>query len=219
MGGLRFKLDPKGSFFSNDSKLASPPGTSILELEQISLRLEEDDVSSDPEYLTWLQTLVAPGSSLGGARPKASVLDSNQQLWIAKFPSKQDDFDMGAWEWVVHQLAIKAGIHMAEGMAQRFSSPHHTFLTKLFDRVGKGRRIYFASAMTLLGYQDGQDYLAGISYLELAEFISRISIFVKDDLEELWRRIAFSICVRNVDHHLRNHGFILTPYGWRLSPA
>lgn len=219
MGGLRFKSDPEGPFLSNDSKLASPPWTSIRELEQISLRLEEDDVSSDPEYLSWLQMLVAPGSSLGGARPKASVLDSNQQLWIAKFPSKQDDFDIGGWEWIVHQLALKAGINMAEGIAQRFSSPHHTFLTKRFDRGAKGRRIHFASAMTLLGYQDGQDDLDGISYLELAEFIAQHSASVQEDLEELWRRIVFSICVSNVDEHLRNHGFILTPGGWRLSPA
>jgi serine/threonine-protein kinase HipA len=219
MGGLRFKLDSEGPYLSNDSKLASPPWTSIRELEQISLRLEEDDVSNNSEYLNWLQMLVVPGSSLGGARPKASVLDSNQHLWIAKFPSKQDDFDIGGWEWIVHQLAINAGVNKAEGMAQRFSSPYHTFLTKRFDRTSKGKRVHFASAMTLLGYQDGQDYLDGISYLELAEFITRNSASVQKDLEELWRRIVFSICVSNVDDHLRNHGFILTPDGWRLSPA
>jgi serine/threonine-protein kinase HipA len=219
MGGLRFKVAPEGPFLSNDSKLASPPWTSIRELEQISLRLEEEDVSNDPEYLRWLQLLVAPGSSLGGARPKASVLDTDQNLWIAKFPSKQDDSDIGGWEWVVHQLASRAGIHMAEGMAQRFSSRNHTFLTKRFDRKSNGKRIHFASAMTLLGYRDGQDYLDGISYLELAEFISSNSASVQDDLEELWRRIVFSIFVSNVDDHLRNHGFILTQGGWRLSPA
>jgi serine/threonine-protein kinase HipA len=219
MGGLRFKLDAEGPFLSNDSKLASPPWTSIRELEQISLRLEEDDVSEDPQYLHWLQMLVAPGSSLGGARPKASVLDTDQNLWIAKFPSKQDDSDIGGWEWVVHQLALSAGIHMAEGMAQRFSSRYHTFLAKRFDRSATGKRIHFASAMTLLGYKDGQDYLDGISYLELAEFIASNSAVVQEDLEELWRRIVFSICVSNVDDHLRNHGFILTQGGWRLSPA
>ena len=219
MGGLRFKTDPNGPFLSSDSNLASPPWTSIRELEQISLRLEDDDVSDDPEYLHWLSMLVAPGSSLGGARPKASVLDASQQLWIAKFPSKHDDTDMGGWEWVVHRLAHNAGIQMAEGIAKKFSSPNHTFLTKRFDRMPDGQRIHFASAMTLLGYTDGRDYLDGISYLELAEYISTSSASVQEDLEQLWRRIVFSICVSNVDDHLRNHGFVLTAQGWRLSPA
>lgn len=219
MGGLRFKSDPAGPFLNDDSRLASPPWTSIRELEEISLRLEDDNVSDDPAYLNWLNMLVAPGSSLGGARPKASVLDQNHGLWIAKFPSKNDDSDVGGWEMVTHTLAKKAGVQMAEGMAQKFTSRHHTFLTKRFDRNPDGSRIHFASAMTLLGYRDGQDYLDGISYLELAEFISIHSASVMEDLEQLWRRIVFSICVTNVDDHLRNHGFILTPAGWRLSPA
>lgn len=219
MGGLRFKLYPGAEYLSNDSKLASPPWTSIRELEQISLRLEDDDVARDPDYLNWLNMLVAPGSSLGGARPKASILDHNKELWIAKFPSKNDDSDIGGWEMVVHTLAIKAGVQMAEGLAQKFSSINHTFLTKRFDRNPDGSRIHYASAMTLLGYTDGQDFMDGISYLELAEFITNHSASVQEDLEQLWRRIVFSICVSNVDDHLRNHGFILTGTGWRLSPA
>jgi serine/threonine-protein kinase HipA len=219
MGGLRFKTDIKGPFLNDNADLASPPWTSIRKLEQISLRLEEDDVSKDPEYLNWLNMLVVPGSSLGGARPKASVVDKNNNLWIAKFPSKNDDADIGGWEMVVHKLALNAGVNMAEAKAQKFSSENHTFLTRRFDRKQDGSRIHFASAMTLLGYTDGQNFTDGISYLELAEFITSQSVSVQEDLEQLWRRIVFSICVSNVDDHLRNHGFILTPYGWRLSPA
>jgi serine/threonine-protein kinase HipA len=120
MDALRFKSDPEGAILSDNSKLASPPWTSIRELEQISLRLEEDDVSADPDYLNWLNILVAPGSSLGGARPKASVLDQNNALWIAKFPSKNDDSDVGGWEMVVHSLAKQAGIVVADGLASRY---------------------------------------------------------------------------------------------------
>ncbi len=130
--------------------------------------MEEDRQTDDPDYLKWLFMLISPGSSLGGARPKACVIDHDQSLWIAKFPSRYDDHDMGGWEFVVHQLAIAAGIEMAECRIQRFNSPYHTFLTKRFDRIGI-KRLHFTSAMTQLGYYDG-DYEA--SYLELAEFIT-----------------------------------------------
>ncbi len=219
LGGLRFKLDPDGTFLSDDERQASPPWTSIRELEQISLRLEEEDAIDNPEYLQWLNMLVNPGSSLGGARPKASVLDPDNHLWIAKFPSKNDSGNIGAWEMVTYELAIAAGIHMEECQARKFSSDHHIFLTKRFDRTNDGQRIHFTSAMTQLGYTDGTDASAGASYLELVEFISKNGANVADDLEELWRRIVFNICVSNTDDHLRNHGFILTNEGWRLSPA
>lgn len=219
MGGLRFKLVADGPFLNDNRELASPPWTSIQELEQISLRLEDDDVVDDPEYMRWLSMLVAPGSSLGGARPKASIVDNNNQLWIAKFPSKHDETDIGGWEMVVHELAVNAGINMAEGQAKRFSGRHHTFLTKRFDRISENKRIHFASAMTMLGYIDVQDYTNGISYLEMVEFLTNRGARVNEDLEELWRRIVFSICIANTDDHLRNHGFILTKEGWILSPA
>ncbi|SMD32243.1 serine/threonine-protein kinase HipA [Reichenbachiella faecimaris] len=219
MGGLRFKLDPDGTFLNDDERQASPPWTSIRELEQISLKLEEEDVIDDPEYFKWLNMLVNPGSSLGGARPKASVLDTANHLWIAKFPSKSDDGNIGAWEMVTYELALKAGIDMAECQAKKFSSDHHTFLTKRFDRTANGKRIHFTSAMTQLGYTDGADAAAGVSYLELVDFIISHGAHVKEDLHELWRRIVFSICVSNTDDHLRNHGFLLSDQGWRLSPA
>lgn len=219
MGGLRFKLDMNGPFLNNNAKIASPPWTSIRELEQISLRLEDDDVIDDPDYLKWLSMLIAPGSSLGGARPKASVVDEKGHLWIAKFPSKNDTDDIGAWEIVTYQLAVKSGLNMAKAKAKKFSTEKYTFLTKRFDRNANGERVHFASAMTMLGRVDGEDFTDGISYLDLVEFLIKNGSNVQEDLEELWRRIVFSICVSNTDDHLRNHGFILTPKGWRLSPA
>jgi serine/threonine-protein kinase HipA len=216
MGGLRFKRDPDGPFLDNNKQYAVPAWASLRELEQISLRLENDEASNDPDYLRWLSLLVAPGSSLGGARPKASVVDEKGHLWIAKFPSGQDTFDVGAWEMLTHRLAIKAGVDMSEAKAQVFSTKHHTFLTKRFDRTSSGKRKHFASAMTLLGYSDGEE---GASYLELVEFISRQGANVQADLAQLYRRIAFSMAVSNVDGHLRNHGFLWTKDGWILSPA
>lgn len=219
MGALRFKLEEDGPFLNNNRDMASPPWASLRELEQISLRLEEDDVIEDPDYLKWLSMLIAPGASLGGARPKASIVDNDGGLWIAKFPSRNDQGDIGGWEIVTYELAIAAGINMAESKAQKFSSDYYTFLTKRFDRKENGVRIHFASAMTMLGYIDGQDHADGASYLELVDFILRYGANVDQDLEQLWRRIVFSICVTNTDDHLRNHGFILTDEGWSLSPA
>jgi serine/threonine-protein kinase HipA len=219
MGGLRFKHETNGVFLNDDKQLASPPWTSIRKLEEISLRLEDEDVVDNPDYLRWLNLLVAPGSSLGGARPKASVLDQSKQLWIAKFPSKNDQSDIGGWEMITRELALDSGIHMAEAQARRFSGKNHTYLTKRFDRTPSGTRIHFASAMTLLGHHDGQDHVDGVSYLELVDFITSRGGRIELDLEQLWRRIVFSICVSNIDDHLRNHGFLLTNAGWVLSPA
>ena len=137
----------------------------------------------------------------------------------AKFPSRNDEGNIGAWEWVTYQMALNAGINMADAQARNFSSTHHTFLTKRFDRTANGQRLHFASAMTLLGYIDGNDFHDGVSYLELVEFLSTHGSNVTENLHELWRRIVFSMCVSNTDDHLRNHGFMLTPTGWVLSPA
>lgn len=219
MGAMRFKLESQSPFLNNNKDLASPPWASLGELEQVSLRLEEEGVSEDPDYLKWLNMLVAPGSSLGGARPKASIVDNKGALWMAKFPSKNDQGDVGGWEMVTYEMAVEAGINMAESKARKFTSDFHTFMTKRFDRTEDGERIHFASAMTMLQYTDGQDHSDGASYLELVDFIQNNGATVNSDLEELWRRIVFSICVSNTDDHLRNHGFILTENGWILSPA
>jgi len=219
MGGIRFKENELGNFMNDDSERAAPPWTSLKELEFISLQLEKEDAVSEPNYMKWLTALIAPGSSLGGARPKASVMDDKKQLWIAKFPSHSDDHDIGGWEMVANQLALISGLNVAEGLMKQFSKKHHTFLSKRFDRTIDGNRIHFASAMTLLGLSDGYDHSDGISYLHLAELIIQRGAQVNQDLEELWRRIVFNICISNTDDHLRNHGFLLTPKGWILSPA
>lgn len=219
MGALRFRFDPEGPFLDANRALAAPPWASLRELENASLQLEKDDVENDPEYSKWLKLLVAPGGSLGGARPKASVVDEQGHLWIAKFPSTRDEIDVGAWESVVHKLAQRAGIVVANASARRFGSQQHTFLTRRFDRTETGERLHFASAMTLLNHNDGDAATTGASYLELVEFLSKEGANATDDLEQLWRRIVFFICVSNTDDHLRNHGFMLQPKGWALAPG
>jgi len=219
MGALRFKLDLDGEFLDNNRDYSAPPWTPIRELEYASLELEKNIEQDNPDLLKWLNILMAPGSSLGGARPKASVQNTDGSLWIAKFPSNNDEVDIGVWEMVVNELAQKAGITMAEATAKRYNSKQHTYLTKRFDRTADGKRIHFSSAMTLLGYTDGASAEDGVSYFELVEFIIQNGANVKEDLTELFRRIVFSIAVSNTDDHLRNHGFILTKQGWTLSPA
>jgi len=219
IGGLRFRTDPEGPFLDNNKKRASPPWTCLRELEYASLEIEKNGAEKNKDYAKWLQMLIAPGGSLGGARPKASVMDEHKHLWIAKFPANHDEFNIGAWEMVVCKLAHRAKITMAEAKIAKFNSGHHTFLSKRFDRTSTLERIHFASAMTLLQRSDGDDASNGASYLELAEFIIRQGSQAMQDLEQLWRRIVFYICISNVDDHLRNHGFILQPAGWTLSPA
>ena len=219
MGALRFKETSSEVFLNYNRNFAIPPWTSIRELEQASYQLENELIEDDSEILKWLYMLLAPGSSLGGARPKAGVKNIDNSLWIAKFPSKEDHYDVGAWEMIVNKLAQMAGLNVAQAMAKPFFGKHHTFLTKRFDRTVTGERLHFASAMTLLGYTDGISFQEGASYLELAEFIIRKGANINRDLEELFRRIVFSICVSNTDDHLRNHGFLLSKNGWTLSPA
>jgi serine/threonine-protein kinase HipA len=220
VGGLRFKENSDGPFLNNEKDLASPPWTKLKELEYACLALESENANSSPFYSDWLKMLVAPGGSLGGARPKASVVDENKNLWIAKFPSGNDSFNVGAWEKVAYILASKAGITVPNSQIKRINSKHHTFLSKRFDRTDSGERLHYCSALTLLQRNDGDDAEQGASYLELAETIIKYGSEPDKDLKKLWRRIVFSICISNVDDHLRNHGFLLNESnGWRLSPA
>ncbi len=216
MGGLRFKLQEKESFLNNDKARPTPPWSSVRELQHgISLIESNKD---NKEVRKWLSILLAPGSSLGGARPKANIMDEKGNLWIAKFPTKEDTSDKGAWEFLAYKLAIRAGIEMAECKIEKISGKHHTFFTKRFDRI-KNKRIHFASAMTMTANNEDTIKESDPSYLDIAEFIQFNESNNKQELHQLWRRMVFNIAISNTDDHLRNHGFILNKNGWKLSPA
>ncbi|MCQ2566759.1 MAG: type II toxin-antitoxin system HipA family toxin [Clostridia bacterium] len=214
MGGIRFKDTPEGPFISDDKETAAPPWATLRTLEEAARNFESDETGLSEK---WLNQLIKPGSSLGGARPKATVVDVKGQLWIAKFPSKNDENDTGAWEKVVHDLAKMCGLNVPESKLEKFSKLGSTFLVKRFDREGE-KRIHFASAMTLLGKTDGASAADGTSYLDIVGFIKSNGASPKTDLIELWKRIVFNMAVTNTDDHLRNHAFILTKTGWALSP-
>ena len=214
MGGIRFKANQEGPFLSDDKETAAPPWAALRTLEEASRNFENDETGLTEK---WLNQLIKPGSSLGGARPKATVVDTKDQLWIAKFPSKNDENDTGAWEIVAHDLAALCGLNVPEAKLEKFSPLGSTFLIKRFDRMGS-KRVHFASAMTLLGKTDGASAADGSSYLDIAAFIKSYGAQPKKDLGELWKRIVFNMAVTNTDDHLRNHAFILTDKGWILSP-
>ena len=214
MGALRFSLDDGETFLSDDKTDAAPPFTTLRTLEEAAREFEKNE---DPLNDKWLNQLLKPGSSLGGARPKASVRNADGSLWIAKFPSKHDENDTGAWEKVTHDLAALAGLNVPPSKLQKFSSYGSTFLVKRFDRRLSGR-IHFSSAMTMLGQVDGASAAEGAGYLQIAEFLRSNGSCPQEDLIELWKRIVFNMAVSNTDDHLRNHGFLLDDNGWRLSP-
>ena len=214
MGALRFSLLRNGPFLSEDDMSSIPPWTTLRTLEEASRNIENEDFELNNK---WLNQLIRPGSSLGGARPKATIKDQYGDLWIAKFPSKNDDMDIGLWEKVVHDLAKLCGLDVPESKIEKFSKFGSTFLVKRFDRK-KGRRIHFTSAMTMLGKRDGSSAADGVSYLDIVSFIKSYGKTPKKDLVELWKRIVFNMVVSNTDDHLRNHGFLLDNNGWILSP-
>lgn len=216
MGALRFKTDLEGPFLDNDAQTPTPPWSSLGDLQEAARQLESDKQNDD--LRKWIAVLLAPGSSLGGARPKANIFDAKKNLWIAKFPSKTDTVDKAAWEFLAYRLAVASGIEMVESNIEKISGQHHTFLTKRFDR-NKEKRIHFASAMTMTGNTEESIKNAAPSYLEIVEFIENYGVDVDANLHQLWRRMVFNIAISNTDDHLRNHGFILTDKGWVLSPA
>jgi serine/threonine-protein kinase HipA len=217
LGAMRFRSGAGQPFIDSDEHMPAPPITSLGKLQAASLRFEQHkDDESHPDYESWLEQLFAPGTSLGGARPKASVRDEAGALCMAKFPSRNDTRDVGAWELLAHRLAADAGIVVPEARALRLAdSPYTTFLVKRFDRTPRGR-LAFVSAMTLTQRSDGE---TGASYLELVDLLQSRGVSTRADCEQLFRRVVFSILIHNTDDHLRNHGFFIDGQGIRLSPA
>ena len=219
MGGFRFKETPDGEFINTDNTLRIPPLTDLRELIAASKEIEKSEETNILPEKRWIAQLVQPGSSLGGARPKANVVDADHSIYVAKFPSLKDDYDAGLWEHFCHLLAKKAGINAAETKVIATNDKYHTLLSRRFDRTDDGRRIHFASAMTLLGLNDGDNATTGNGYLDIVDFILSGCTNVDANLRKLFRRVVFNICVGNSDDHFRNHGFLLTAKGWTLSPA
>lgn len=216
MGALRFKTEPDGPFLDDSKNNPTPPWSSVRKLQEAAKNFENN--TDNEEIKEWLAVLMAPGSSLGGARPKANILDEHGNLWIAKFPSKNDTIDKGAWEYLAYRLAINSGIEMAPSRMEKVTGNYNTFFTQRFDRE-KGERIHFSSAMTMTGNNEDTIRDNPASYLDIAAFIQSNGIHIEENLHQLWRRIVFNVVISNTDDHLRNHGFILTPKGWVLSPA
>ena len=219
MGGFRFRLSQDGEFINCEKSLRIPPLTDIRALSAASMEIEKSEELNQLPEKKWLLQLVHPGTSLGGARPKAGVMDDEGHLCVAKFPSRNDDYDVGLWEHHSHLLAKEAGVIAAETSVVETGGKYHALLSKRFDRTSDGQRKHFASAMTLLGLTDGCDAKTGNGYLDIVDFILQNCCDVEATLRQLYRRVAFNIAIGNSDDHFRNHGFLLTPRGWTLSPA
>ncbi|MCD8303497.1 MAG: type II toxin-antitoxin system HipA family toxin [Prevotellaceae bacterium] len=218
MGALRFKISQNGGYINQEDRLSVPPLADLRQLACASLNFEISEADNRTPEKRWIMQLLRPGSSLGGARPKASVLDDDGTLCVAKFPSLSDDYDVALWEHFCHLLAREAGVSAADTRVVALGGKHHTLLSRRFDRSNT-RRIHFASAMTLLGLRDGDNASTGHGYLDIVGFIIQGCTEVERNLREIFRRAAFNICVGNSDDHFRNHGFLLTSKGWTLSPA
>jgi len=219
MGGFRFKETLNGEFINCDNTLRIPPLADIQTLVSASMEIEKSEEQNQLPEKKWLLQLVHPGTSLGGARPKAGVIDHDGRLCMAKFPSRNDDYDVALWEHHSHLLAKEAGVVAAETNVIESGGKHHALLSKRFDRTVDGSRRHFASALTLLGLTDGANAQTGNGYLDIVDFILQNCCDVEDNLRQLYRRVAFNIVIGNSDDHFRNHGFLLTPRGWTLAPA
>ena len=219
MGGFRYSKTPDGDFINVTDRLSIPPIVSLRELIAASHALEEAEEKGELVEEKWIRQLHSPGTSLGGARPKANIIDEDGFMKVAKFPSRNDSGDVELWEHIAYVLARKAGIGVPDTRVVKVGSQYHTLLSKRYDRTDDGRRIHYASALTMLGLQDGAGADEGYGYLDIVDFIIRGCTDVENNLRELYRRVAFNICIGNSDDHFRNHGFLLTARGWTLSPA
>ena len=219
MGGIRYKEEDNDGFINASEKYLVPPIESLRALCDACHEIELAEERNELPERRWLDQLIDPGTSLGGARPKANVVDTDGTLYVAKFPSKKDLENTELIEHFSHQLAAKAGIHVAKTRTIKISKDRDLLLSERFDRTKDGRRIHFASAMSLLGLDDGAGSSTGNGYLDIVDFILRGCIDVRQNLRELYRRVAFNVMFGNTDDHFRNHGFLLTPKGWTLSPA
>ena len=220
MGALRL-MDGERLLGDEYMETPIPPLTHLREFVDMAQEYERQDEQGGSIREEWLMNLYKQGSSLGGARPKANVRDTDGSLWIAKIPSINDDYDIALWEFWAHKMAGLAGIEVPEMRLLALpGQKYHTLLSKRFDRDGE-QRVHFASAMTLCGLHDGADATSGNGYLDIVDAIIGNAGFVDPHtaLEQLYRRVAFSIVIRNHDDHFRNHGFLLTERGWIWSPA
>ena len=219
MGGIRYRESGGGDYIGAGDRYLVPPIESLRELCEACQEIEAAEDRNELPQRRWLDQLIDPGSSLGGARPKANVVDSDGRLHVAKFPSKKDLENTELIEHFSHRLAARAGIDVARTQTIKISKDRDLLLSQRFDRTADGRRIHFASAMSLLGLDDGAGSATGNGYLDIVEFILRGCCDVQKNLRELYRRVAFNIVFGNTDDHFRNHGFLLTAKGWTLAPA
>lgn len=218
MGGFRFADTRAGKFINCEAGLRVPPLANVRELMHAAHEIEASEEKHLLPSKKWLVQLLHPGTSLGGARPKASVFDEEGGLTVVKFPSRKDDYDVAQWEHFCHVMGRKAGLNVAKTRTID-GDKYHILLSKRFDRTTDGKRIHFTSALTLLGLTDGDNESTGCGYTDIVDFIIQHGCNVEQNLEELYRRVAFYIIVGNSDDHFRNHGFLLTRKGWELSPA
>lgn len=226
MGGIRYKSDESDDYINASNRYLVPPIERLAALCDACHEIEQAEDRNELPEQRWLDQLIDPGTSLGGARPKANVIDSDGKLYVAKFPSKKDLENTELIEHFSHRLAAAAGINVAKTRTIRISKDRSILLSERFDRTAaiselskSSKRIHFASAMSLLGLDDGAGNSTGNGYLDIVDFILQGCTDVKQNIRELYRRVAFNVMFGNTDDHFRNHGFLLTHKGWTLSPA